>query len=152
MQQDDAVQTAAQQQGQRNVSERVEPLPEQHGDIAERMQLPALNMQQQSRQAQEASDAAQAGREAAKRADEELNSGELRSASESGQQAAGQLNRAAQLAQQGGSNSPQPEILPTEVGENVTDALQSLDQAQQAAQSMQNESQQGNRDSKAPRE
>ncbi|MBL8820525.1 MAG: hypothetical protein JNL58_31165 [Planctomyces sp.] len=141
LQQDDSAQLAAQRDGQETIEARAEELPEQLKDIAERMQLPALDMPQQGRLAQESSEAADSGKKSAQRAAEELAEGELQRSSESGRETAGHLNRAAQLSQQAAGNPGQPSIIPSDVGESVTDALQSLDKAQQAARSMQQQQQ-----------
>ncbi len=134
LQQNDSAQTEVQQQSQQSVAEQAAQLPGQLGELSERFNLPALAMEQQGRLAQEAQQAAGDAAQSGQQASNQLQQAELRRAAESGREAAAQLNRTAQLAQQGSQTdrNSQP-LVPTDVGESVTDALQSLERAGQMA-------------------
>ncbi len=141
LQQDDASQAAAQQQSQQSIAQQAAELPQQLGDLAERLNLPELAMQQEGQQAQEAQQAANAAQQESRQASSQLQQGELQNAVESGRETETQLNRLAQLAEEAGQQpNDQPSPVPTEVGESVAEALQDL---QQAAQAMQQSSEQG---------
>ena len=140
LQQDDASQAAAQQQSQQGIAQQAAELPQQLGDLAERLNLPQLAMQQEGQQTQEAQQAASAAQQESRQATSQLQQGELQNAVESGRDTETQLNRLAQLTEQAGQQSnEQPSPVPTEVGESVAEALQDL---QQAAQAMQQSSEQ----------
>jgi hypothetical protein len=140
LQQDDASQAAAQQQSQQGIARQTAQLPQQLGDLAERLNLPELAMQQEGQQTQEAQQAASAAQQESRQASSQLQQAELQKAVESGRDTETQLNRLAQLAEQAGQQpNDQPSPVPTEVGESVAEALQDL---QQAAQAMQQSSEQ----------
>ncbi len=140
LQLDDASQAAAQQQSQQGIAQQAAELPQQLGDLAERLNLPELAMQQEGQQAQEAQQAAITAQQESQQASSQLQQGELKNAVESGRETEAQLNRLAQLAEQAGQQpNDQPSPVPTEVGESVAEALQDL---QQAAQAMQQSSEQ----------
>ncbi|MCP4174031.1 MAG: hypothetical protein GY758_25040 [Fuerstiella sp.] len=140
LQQDDASQSAAQKQSQQDIAQQTAQLPQQLGDLAERLNLPELAMQQEGQQTQEAQQAAGAARQESRHATSQLQQGELQNAVESGRDTETQLNRLAELAEQAGQQpNDQPSPVPTEVGESVAEALQDL---QQAAQAMQQSSEQ----------
>ena len=140
LQQDDASQAAAQQQSQQGIAQQAAELPQQLGDLAERLNLPQLAMQQEGQQAQEAQQAASAAQQESRQATSQLQQGEFQNAVESGRDTEAQLNRLAQLTEEAGQQpNDQPSPVPTEVGESVAEALQDL---QQAAQTMQQSSEQ----------
>ncbi|MDG1894849.1 MAG: hypothetical protein P8J37_08070 [Fuerstiella sp.] len=140
LQQDDASQAAAQGQSQQGIAQQAAELPQQLGDLAERLNLPELAMQQEGQQTQEAQQAASAAQQDSRQATSELQQGELQNAVESGRDTETQLNRLAELTEQAGQQpNDQPSPVPTEVGESVAEALQDL---QQAAQAMQQPSEQ----------
>ncbi len=157
LQQDNAAQVATQQKSQREVAEAAAAMPESLKKLAERMDLPALGMQHLARPAQEAAGAAQEAAQSGAQAAEQLNQTQMQQAGESAQESAGQLNRAAQLAQQAAQGHRDPEaLIPTEVGESVSEALHSLQKAarmmneeaarQAAEQQAQQAAQQGSAD------
>ncbi len=138
LQQDDAAQSAAQQRSQSRLAEESSSLPGELNELSERLGLPDLDTPQQSRQASDAQKAASAAAQSGKEAADQLQQEDLSQASESGKRAADQLNQAAQLARQGSSEKPNSEALvPSEVGDSVTEALQSLDRAGQVARQSQ---------------
>ena len=130
LQQDDAAQVAAQQDSQQGVAEAAEALPQPLEELAERLNIPQLGLQHLARPAEEAAAAAREGAQSGDRASEQLDETQLQQAGQTAQEAAGQLNRAAQLAQQASQGHRDPNaIVPTEVGDSVNDALHSLQQA-----------------------
>ncbi|MCA9033692.1 MAG: hypothetical protein KDA91_01120, partial [Planctomycetaceae bacterium] len=135
LQQDNAAQLGAQQSSQQRLTNETQSLPAQLDELAERLNLEALGTQQQGRQAGEAARAAAEAADSTNQASEQLRQSQLQQASQSGHEAAGQLNRAAQLAQQG-SQRPQDSnpVIPSEVGDSVTDALNNLKQAERPGQ------------------
>ena len=130
LQQDDAAQVATQQDSQQSVAEAAEALPQPLEELAERLNIPQLGLQHLARPAEEAAAATREGAESGDRASEQLNETQLQQAGQTAQEAAGQLNRAAQLAQQASEGHRDPNaIVPTEVGDSVNDALHSLQKA-----------------------
>ncbi|MBC7964356.1 MAG: hypothetical protein H7Z17_00405 [Fuerstia sp.] len=140
LQDNDHAQVAAQQETQNDVAEAAEQLPTPLEDLAERLNIPELGLQNQARPAQEAAQAAREGAQSGEAASGQLDETQLQQAGQKAQEAAGHLNRAAQLAQQAAQGHRDPNaLIPTEVGESVSDALQSLQKAsemidQEAAQ------------------
>ena len=140
LQDNNPAQVAAQQETQRDVAKAAEQLPPPLEELAERLNIPELGLQNQARPAQEAAQAARDGAQSGESASEQLDETQLQQASQKAQEAAGHLNRAAQLAQQAALGHRDPNaLIPTEVGESVSDALQSLQKAsemidQEAAQ------------------
>ena len=133
LQDNDSAQVAAQQDTQRNVADEAEQLPEPLEELAERLNLPELGLQNQARPAQEAAQAAREGAQAGDEASGQLNETQLQQASQKAQEAAGHLSRAAQLAQQSAQGHREPNaMIPTEVGESVNEALHSLKKASEA--------------------
>lgn len=133
LQDNDRAQVAAQQETQRSVADEAQQLPTPLEELAERLNIPELGLQNQARPAQEAAQAAQEGAQAGDEASRQLNETQLQQAGQRAQEAAGHLNRAAQLAQQSAQGHRDPNaIIPTEVGESVNDALQSLRKASEA--------------------
>jgi hypothetical protein len=151
MQQDNAAQAGIQQRSQQRIAQEASQLPERLGEIAERMELPALGMEPQARLAQEAKHAATQASESGQQASQQLQQAQLQQAAESGQKTSGELNRVAQLAQQAGR--PQqggPPLIPSEVGENVAEAMQSLQRAgEQLGQQPAESNQQGSEGSQS---
>jgi len=130
LQENDAAQVETQQKTQQQIADQAAELPEQLNDVAERMQLPSLGMEQQARMAEEARQAAAEASESGQQASQQLSDGQLQQAASTGKQTSSQLNRVAQLAQQAGqSQQDAPPLIPSEVGQNVADALQSLQNA-----------------------
>ena len=130
LQENNQAQVAAQQETQRSVAEAAEQLPTPLEELAERLNIPELGLQNQARPAQEAAQAAREGAKSGESASGQLNDTQLQQASQNAQEAAGHLNRAAQLAQQAAQGHRDPNaLIPTEVGESVSDALQSLQKA-----------------------
>jgi hypothetical protein len=130
LQEDSAAQVATQQESQQNVAQSARELPEPLNGLAERLNLPALGMQHLARPAEEAANAAQQAATAGQQAADQLDQTQLQQAGQSAQESAGHLNRAAQLAQQAAQGRRDPNaVIPTEVGESVTDALHSLQKA-----------------------
>lgn len=130
LQEDRAARVAAQENSQRDIAEQSAELPQQLADIAERMMLPALGLEPQGRLAEEAQAAAQQASQSGQQASQQLNEQQFHQAAESGRQTTGELNRVAQLAQQAGQTPSNGEpLIPSEVGQNVTEAMQSLDRA-----------------------
>lgn len=140
LQANNPAQVAAQQETQRDVAEAAKQLPTTLEELAARLNIPELGLQNQARPAQEAAEAAREGAKTGASASEQLDETQLQQASQKAGEAAGHLNRAAQLAQQAAEGHRDPNaLIPTEVGENVSDALQSLQKAsemidQEAAQ------------------
>lgn len=140
LQENNQAQVTAQQETQREVADAAEQLPTPLEELAERLNIPELGLQNQARPAQEAAQAAREGAQSGESASGQLNETQLQQASQKAQEAAGHLNRAAQLAQQAAQGHRDPNaLIPTEVGESVSDALQSLRKAsemidQEAAQ------------------
>jgi len=135
LQDNDKARAAAQQETQRNVADAAEQLPTPLEELAERLNLPQLGLENQARPAQEAAQAAREGAQAGDKASGQLDQTQLQQAGQKAQEAAGHLNRAAQLAQQSAQGHRDPNaIIPTEVGESVNDALQSLKIASEAMQ------------------
>lgn len=127
LQENNEAQVAAQQQTQRDVAEAADQLPSPLEELAERLNIPELGLQNQARPAQEAAQAAREGAESGEAASGQMNEAQLQHAGQKAQEAAGQLNRAAQLAQQAAQGHRDPNaLIPSEVGESVSDALQSL--------------------------
>lgn len=127
LQENNEAQVAAQQQTQRDVAEAADQLPSPLEELAERFNIPELGLQNQARPAQEAAQAAREGAESGEVASGQMNEAQLQQAGQKAQEAAGQLNRAAQLAQQAAQGHRDPNaLIPSEVGESVSDALQSL--------------------------
>ena len=127
LQDNNQAQVAAQQETQRNVAEAAEQLPTQLDELAERLNIPELGLQKQARPAQDAAEAAREGAQSGEAASAKLDGTQLQQASQKAQEAAGHLNRAAQLAQQAAQGHREPNaLIPTEVGESVNDALLSL--------------------------
>ena len=130
LQENNQAQVAAQQETQRTVAEAAEQLPTPLEELAERLNIPELGLQNQARPAQEAAQAAREGAKSGESASGQLDETQLQQASQKAQEAADQLNRAAQLAQQAAQGHRDPNaLIPTEVGESVSDALQSLQKA-----------------------
>lgn len=130
LQENNQAQIAAQQETQRDVAEAAAQLPTPLEELAERLNIPELGLQNQARPAQEAAQAAREAAQSGKSASGQLNETQLQQASQKAQEAAGHLNRAAQLAQQAAQGHRDPNaLIPTEVGESVSDALQSLQKA-----------------------
>ena len=142
LQQDDAAQLQVQKSGQQQIADQTKSLPDELSELAERLGLESLGMQQQERQAKAAAQAARDAAATTQRASDELQNAELQQAGQSGHEAAGQLNRAAQLARQGsqGQQESNP-VVPSEVGESVTDALSSLQKAADKARAAQQQQQ-----------
>ena len=140
LQDNDQAQVAAQQETQRDVAAAAEQLTSPLEELAERLNIPELGLQNQARPAQEAAQAAREGAESGDAASGQINEAQLQQAGQKAQEAAGQLNRAAQLAQQAAQGHRDPNaLIPSAVGESVSDALQSLKKAsdpidQEAAQ------------------
>lgn len=133
LQDNNEAQVAAQQQTQRDVAEAADQLPSPLEELAERLNLPELGLQNQARPAQEAAQAAREGAESGEAASGQINEAQLQQAGQKAQEAAGQLNRAAQLAQQAAQGHRDPDaMIPNEVGESVSDALQSLKKASES--------------------
>ena len=133
LQNNNEAQVAAQQQTQRDVAEAAAHLPSPLEELAERLNIPELGLQNQARPAQEAAQAAREGAESGEAASGQMNEAELQQAGQKAQEAAGQLNRAAQLAQQAAQGHRDPNaLIPSEVGESVSDALQSLKKASES--------------------
>jgi len=133
LQGNDEVQAAAQQATQGQVAQAARQLPSPLEELAERMDIPELGLQNQARPAKEAAHAAREGSESGEAASKSLEKSELQQASQEASKAADQLNAAAELAQQAAqghrdSNSQ----IPKEVGENVGEALHSLKKAAEA--------------------
>ncbi|MDA1231668.1 MAG: hypothetical protein O2856_12915, partial [Planctomycetota bacterium] len=134
LQDNNQAQVAAQQETQRSVAQAAEQLPSPLEELAERLNIPELGLENQARPAQEAAQAAREGAQSGEAASSQLNETQLQQAGQKAQEAAGHLNRAAQLAQQASQGHRDPNaIVPTEVGESVTDALQSLKRASEAS-------------------
>ena len=135
LQKDDASRAAAQQATQQQIAEEAAKLPGQLQELADRMNMEALQMQEQGQQAQNAQQAAGEAQQSSQQAASNLQDGDMQSAGESGQNTARQLQRLAELAQQGGqAPGEQSSAVPTEVGESVAEALQNLAEAAQAMQ------------------
>lgn len=138
LQSDPRARIGTQQGSQQNVADTAESLPEPLTELAERLNMPSLGMQQLARPAQEAAAAAQQAAQSGQRASSELNRAQLQQAGQSAQEASGQLNRAAQLAEQAAQGHRDPNaVIPQEVGDSVNDAMYSL---QKAAEMMSQES------------
>lgn len=134
LQQSNSSQAAVRQSTQQDIADQSASLPEQVAELTERLNLPALGMQQQSRQAEESGQAAQQAAQSGQQASEELRQTDLQQAAESGRETAGHLNRAAQLAGQATSSRPtDPGPIPSEVGDSVAEALQNLERARRMA-------------------
>jgi hypothetical protein len=132
MQQDNSAQVATQQDTQRDVAEAAQSLPEPLNELAERLNHPALGLQQQARPAQEAAEAASEAAKSGSEAADQLDQTQMQQASQSAQKTAENLNRAAQQAKQAAQGHRDPNAkIPSEVGESVNDALQSLQKASQ---------------------
>ena len=130
LQENNQAQVAAQQETQRDVAEAAQQLPTPLEELSERLNIPELGLQNQARPAQEAAQAARDGAKSGESASGQLDETQLQQASQKAQEAAGHLNRAAQLAQQAAQGHRDPNaLIPTEVGESVSDALQSLRKA-----------------------
>lgn len=141
LQQSDASQVAAQQQTQQSIADEAAQLPEQLQDLAERLNLDSLQMEAQAQQAEAAQQAAGQAQQSSQQASSELQQGDLQSAGEAGETTASELERLSELAQQAGQSPGQQQAageqqtqVPTEVGESVAEALQDLEQAAQAMQ------------------
>jgi hypothetical protein len=140
LQGNDEAQLAAQQATQRKVAEAAEQLPTSLQELAERMNIPELGLQNHARPAQEAALAAREGAESGEAAFRNLDATELQPASQNAREAAGQLKAATELAQQAAEGHREPNArVPKDVGDNVAEALHSLKKAaenidQQAAE------------------
>lgn len=135
MQQDNAAQAAAQQQTQQKVAERASMLPDELSELAERLNMPALQMPQQAQQAGAAQQAAAGAQQETQQANSALQQGQLQQAGQSGETATAQLQRLARIAGQAGQQPADSESpVPSEVGESVVSALQDLQQAARAMQ------------------
>jgi hypothetical protein len=135
LQQSNPAQLAAQQQTQNQIAQQAATLPEQLAELTDRLNLPALGMQQQAGQAAAAQQAAQQAVQESRNAAGELADASLRQATDSARQAAAQLNQVAQQAAQAAGQIPQDSpAVPTDVGQSVADALQNLQQAEQLMQ------------------
>ncbi|MEZ6133054.1 MAG: hypothetical protein R3C59_30660 [Planctomycetaceae bacterium] len=138
LQQDSASQLAAQQNAQQRIADQADDLPGQLQELSERLNMDALQMAPQAQQSRLAQQAAQDAQQTSQQASTELQQQDLNKAGSNGKATAEQLNRLAELAQQAGqSPDGEPSPVPTEVGENVADALQDLAQAAQAMQQAQ---------------
>ncbi len=145
LQQDDAAQLSAQRTGQQQVAQQAAQTPDALSELSESLNNPALGMQHLARPAQEAAQAAQQAAQSGQQAGQQLQQGQIQQAGQNAQEAAGQLNRAAQLAQQASQGHRDPNnLVPTEVGESVADAMQSL---QRASEMMNNEASQASANS-----
>lgn len=135
LQQNDAAQVATQQDTQQQVGQRATQIQQQLEDVTKRLNLPALGMQPQGRLAAEAQQAAQQAGQSAQQATSQLQQGSFAEATESGRETAAELNRVAQLAgEAAGRPDEDSQLVPSEVGESVTDALQNLQDAAASSQ------------------
>lgn len=130
-------QASARQSAQQSVAKKASTLPENLADLADRMELDALQMPQQAKQqTAQAQELAEQASEQSNQAASEMKNAQFRQASESGQHAAEQLQQMAGVSGQSAPTSSEESMVPEDVGESVADALQSL---QQAAEAMQQE-------------
>ncbi|MEN9556633.1 MAG: hypothetical protein RLZZ232_2919 [Planctomycetota bacterium] len=130
LQDNSAAQLSAQQQAQEQVAEQARQIPDRLRELADRLQSPALGLQNQAQPSREAAEATGKGAESGEQTSGNLQQTQFQQATQTAQEAAGQLNRAAQLAQQASQGARDPgNLVPTDVGESVGEALQSLREA-----------------------
>jgi hypothetical protein len=126
----DSAQVAAQQEAQEEVAESAQEMADPLRELSERMNNEALGMQQQSKPLEEAAAASEQAAQMGEQASDQLDQAQMQQAGQSAQEAANQLNRAAQIAEQASQGHRDPNnVLPSEVGESVNDAMQSLRKA-----------------------
>ncbi|MFN9717824.1 MAG: hypothetical protein ACK58L_03965 [Planctomycetota bacterium] len=131
----DAAQVAAQQETQQDVAESAQEMAAPLRELADRMNNEALGLQQQAKPLEDAASASEQGAQQGQQAGEQLDQAQMQQAGQSAQEASNQLNRAAQLAEQAASGHRDPNnILPSEVGESVNDAMHSLRKANELMQ------------------
>ncbi|MCA9061505.1 MAG: hypothetical protein KDA96_00520 [Planctomycetaceae bacterium] len=116
---------------QQQVAADTAELRDQLRELSERMNLPALQMQDEAVHASEAEAAAEQAAQDAARAAQELSDGRQEEAVQSGQQTADELRLAAEAARGQAPSESAQGVVPTEVGQSVAEALQNLSQAQE---------------------
>jgi hypothetical protein len=122
---------AAQTSTQQSVADAAALLPESMRELAERLSIPELGLQNQAAPAAEAVQAAQNAARSGEAATELLNKTQLQQAGEDSRDASKHLQRAAALAEQAAEGHREPDaIIPADVGESVSDALHSLKRAE----------------------
>ncbi len=131
----DSAQVAAQQNAQKDVAQSAQQMAQPIRELADRMNNEALGLQQQSKPLEEAAAASEQGAQQGQQAGQQLDQAQLQQAGQTAQEAANQLNRAAQLAEQAAQGHRDANnLLPTEVGESVNDAMHSLRKADELMQ------------------
>ncbi|MCA9010455.1 MAG: hypothetical protein KDB01_11945 [Planctomycetaceae bacterium] len=122
---------ATQKSTQQNVAAAAALLPETLRELAERLSISELGLQDQATPADEAVQAAQNGARSSEAASERLNESQLQQAGEESEDASQHLQHAADLTEQAAQGHREPDaIIPGDVGESVSDALQSLKRAE----------------------
>ena len=132
------------QSTQQSLAGKASQLSQDVADIAERMSLPELQMPQQAKQAQRAAESGSEAAQNSQAAESQLSLAQLQDAGQSGKQAANDLSQLAQHADQA-AGQPLESGIPQDIGENVAQALQNLQNAAEAlqGQSRQSEPQEG---------
>lgn len=130
LQYSNAVHVTTQQQSQQKITEATEALTDPLNELASRLDLPSLGLQHLARSAMSAAAATSSAAESAAQAADDLNQTQLQRAGTAAEESASRLNRAAQLAQETAEGHRDPaNPVPRQLGESVTDALQSLSRA-----------------------
>jgi len=133
LEQNDDAQLAVQSGAQVKIAAATEDLVSDLSNIQDQIRMPALDMRQEQSGVEAAEQSSINARNGSKDAADKLPAGQLRQAADKGAQAAAALRRVAEVAQQPPADkSEDTSIVPPEVGQSVTDALQNLSNAAQA--------------------
>ncbi len=140
LQPDRSQRLATQQSSQQTIAEQSRQIPEMLRDLAERLQLPALGLTQQAQSAAQAAVSAESAANQAGRASEQLQQRQLLPAGQQAELAAQMFEQAMRLSMEASNGPRDPRNpVPVEVGEDVSEALHSL----QLAAEMMAQQQQG---------